>query len=295
MALASCAGNVTTPSAVPTTSGPSRAATATSSTATTSTTAPATTSTTTSSTAPTATSTTVSRTTTTAVSSAAAALLPRVLLVGDSTLLGIEIYEALDALRGMDAVYDAKSCRTLGIPSCGDLPQPPNTVESIQRAVGPFDDVVVMAGYDEWWTSFPTSAAAVIDAARAVGAKRVIWLTYQQDVTYLMPDKRRANEAFTKNNQTLREMVVSGDYPDLILAEWDDFTATVPRWFTRDGIHLTPAGAYGLADYLSRFVAHIHQLQCPVARRVGDERESPCPDPDVTGPVDNVRALYPAR
>jgi hypothetical protein len=218
-----------------------------------------------------------------------------VLLVGDSTLLAIETYKALGALRGMSAVYDAKSCRTLGIPSCGDPPQPPNAVESIVRAAGPFDDVVVMAGYDEWWTSFPGSAVAVIEAARHAGAKRIIWLTYQQEVPYLMPDKRPANEAFINNNQTLRDMVASGQYPDLVLANWDQHTTPVPTWLTSDGIHLSRVGAYGLADYLSRLVAYHHGLACPAPRMVGGPIESPCPDPDIVGPVANVRSLYPAK
>ena len=36
-------------------------------------------------------------------------------------------------------------------------------------AQGSFDDVVVMAGYDEWWNSFPDSFDEVVDAARGKG------------------------------------------------------------------------------------------------------------------------------
>ena len=69
---------------------------------------------------------------------------PRVLLIGDSTLLAIDHYDAYRALKGFEYVYDAKSCRTLGIPSCGKRPLPPNAVEAINHSDGNFDDVVIM-------------------------------------------------------------------------------------------------------------------------------------------------------
>src|SRR5215216_914084 len=95
---------------------------------------------------------------------------PRALIVGDSTLMAVDRYGALEELDGIDYVFSAESCRTLGVPSCGDPPIPPNAVETITAATGPFDVVVIMAGYDEWWTSFPSSFDRVVDAARMHGA-----------------------------------------------------------------------------------------------------------------------------
>ena len=138
---------------------------------------------------------------------------PRVLLVGDSTLLAVDRYNGYRALLGFNYVFDAESCRTLGIPSCGDRPLPPNTVEAIGNADGSFDDVVIMAGYDEWWTSFPTSFDSVVAAARAKGARHIIWLTYREDVQYKLLTGERANEAFVKNNQTLRARSPPAPFP----------------------------------------------------------------------------------
>ena len=92
----------------------------------------------------------------------------RVLLVGDSTLLAVGSYGLLHAFQGFDDVYEAASCRTLGVPSCGRNPVP-NSVATINAADGRFDVVVIMAGYDEWWTTFPDSFEAVNAAARAKG------------------------------------------------------------------------------------------------------------------------------
>lgn len=218
--------------------------------------------------------------------------IPRVLVVGDSTLLAVQKYAAFDAFRGFDAVYEAASCRTLGVPSCGDPPRPPNGLETIKSSDGVFDDVVIMAGYDEWWTTFPKSFEEVVAAARAKGAHRIIWLTYREGVTYRLPDERGANEAYIKNNATIRAMAASGFYPDLVVADWNRYTTNVPTWLGVDGIHLNRTGAYGVADYISRVVAYTSGRPCPLPREVGGTVERPCANPDETGPPSDVVALY---
>ena len=216
----------------------------------------------------------------------------RVLLVGDSTMLAIRRYGALDALRGFDATYEAASCRTLGVPSCGPEPKPTNALEVIRSASGPFDVVVVMAGYDEWWTSFPTSFDAVVDAARSQGAEHIVWLTFREGVGYTAPDGSTANEAFVKNNGTLREKVASGAYPDVMLAEWYAYTTPPGDWLALDGIHITEPGAFGLADYLSRIVAFLDGRPCPVPLEIGEPVASPCPHPDTHPRPADIASLY---
>jgi hypothetical protein len=217
---------------------------------------------------------------------------PRVLLIGDSTLLAVDRYNGYRALLGFDYVFDAESCRTLGIPSCGDRPLPPNTVEAIGSADGSFDDVVIMAGYDEWWTSFPKSFDNVVAAARAKGARHIIWLTYREDVQYKLQTGERANEALVKNNQTLRNKVASGAFPDVLLAQWYPHTPGDSGWFSRDGIHLTLDGALGVADYIARWVAHTEGLPCPKPTVPGGAVEAVCSNPDTQPPIANVTALY---
>jgi hypothetical protein len=220
----------------------------------------------------------------------------RVLLVGDSTLLAVRRYSAFDALRGFGYVYDAESCRTLGIPSCGDEPKPPNAVEAIDAAEGSFDIVVIMAGYDEWWTSFPSSFDEVVAASRAQGATHIVWLTYREGVGYTAPDGATANEAFVKNNVTLRDNAASGRYPDLVIADWFAYTASPEvesAWLGQDGIHLTRDGAFAVADYVSRTIAHLEGKPCPVPWTAGGVIETPCPAPDQHAPVADIRSLYP--
>jgi hypothetical protein len=217
---------------------------------------------------------------------------PRVLLIGDSTLLAVDRYNGYRALLGFKYVFDAKSCRTLGIPSCGQRPLPSNAVEAIGNADGTFDDVVIMAGYDEWWTSFPTSFDEVVTAARAKGARHIIWLTYREGVKYKLLTGEQADESFVKNNQTLRDKVASGAYPDVSLAQWYPHTPADSGWFSRDGIHLTLDGALGAADYIARWIAHTEGLPCAMPAVPGGAVEAVCSNPDTQPPIANITSLY---
>jgi hypothetical protein len=218
--------------------------------------------------------------------------LPRVLLIGDSTLLAVQRYNGYRALRGFDYIFDAESCRTLGIPSCGRRPLPPNAVEAITAAAGSFDYVVVMAGYDEWWTSFPDSFDEVVDAARGKGAQRIIWLTYREGVSYKLLTGERADEAFVKNNQTLRDKVASGAFPDVLLAKWYPHTPPDNGWLSRDGIHLTRDGALGVADYISRWIASVEGRPCPMPTVPGGAIDDVCLNPDTQPPIADITELY---
>ncbi len=106
-----------------------------------------------------------------------------------------------------------------------------------------------------------------------------------------MPGGISANEAFVKNNQTLRDKVASGANPDVVLADWYGYTSATPTWLSPDGIHLTPTGAYGVADYISRTIANIEGRPCPQPWVDGGPVDAPCPDPDLHGPPANVVSL----
>ena len=217
---------------------------------------------------------------------------PRVLLIGDSTLLAVDRYDGFRALRGFDYLYDAESCRTLGIPSCGDPPIPPNAVEAIGAANGGFDYVVIMAGYDEWWTSFPDSFDEVVAASRAKGAHTILWLTYPEGVPYKLLTGERADEAFIKNNQTLRDKVATGQFPDVLLAKWYPHVRQNSGWITDDGIHLSLEGALGVSDYISRWVAHSEGVPCPMPSVLGGPIEPVCSNPDTQPQIADVISLY---
>ena len=132
---------------------------------------------------------------------------PRVLLLGDSTLGVLNVVpQSQAALRGFVPVVDAEPCRRLVRPSCRSAftNRIPNTaVEAIAATPGPLDMVVMRGGYNDGSVGFDAAVDAVVRAARARGVRWVVWLTYSdgtgnQVTTYL------------RHNATLRQMAASG-------------------------------------------------------------------------------------
>src|SRR5690606_2045903 len=107
-------------------------------------------------------------------------------------------------------------------------------------------------------------------------------------------DDRRADESFVNMNAILREKMTSGAFGDVVVADWFKYTLATEEWRSRDGIHLSRTGAFGVADYISRMIASLVGAGCPAPREPGQPAEVPCPNPDLSGPVRDVVALYAA-
>jgi hypothetical protein len=218
---------------------------------------------------------------------------PRVLLIGDSSLEGMTfVARSQVALAGMTYVLDAESCRRLVRPSClSQAGRTPNTaLEAIRGAPGQFDAVVVGTGYNEGSIGFAQSFDAIVSAARAKGAVRIVWMNYRlrDGLTRGGSDN---NGSYISNNATLQQLAASGAYPDVSIADWIGYTASVRYWFVSDGIHYQGSGAYGAADYISRWIAFLFAEPCPKPMTVGGPIANPCPSPDGSPPPD-VLALY---
>lgn len=215
----------------------------------------------------------------------------RVLMVGDSTLKGIDIYpDSQVAFRDFVPVIDAGPCRRLLRPSClsnttGMIPS--TAVEAIQATPGTVDIVVIKTGYNDWFSDFPLEFGAVVDASRAKGAHTILWLTYNEDVSRDTP--RRAYE---ENNADLRWLTRLPQYDDVEIADW--LTYSTPRsgeWFW-DGIHVGRSGAFATSDYIARWVAALEHRPCPAPWVAGAAIPKPCPPPEVIGPVPDPIGLW---
>lgn len=208
---------------------------------------------------------------------------PRVLVVGDSTLVAISLFpDSFGGFRGVEIVYDAMSCRRLSRPSCNSnvTGVTPNTaVEAILTTPGELDVVVVKTGYNDWFDDLRPDVDAVVRAARSKGAHTVLWQTYNQL-------RRSANgaEAMRENNRQLREIITRSAYPDVLIADWAVYSAGRDDWFW-DGIHMTREGSFAQADYISRWVAAIEHRACPAPWSVGGPVVDPCVPPEWVGPV----------
>lgn len=216
----------------------------------------------------------------------------RVLMVGDSTLAVIRNMPQTHALFvGFDPVVDAQGCRRLVWPSCFSNSdwRIPNTVEeAIIGTPGVVDVVVVMAGYNDWNDPFGTFVDAIMQAARSKGARQVVWLTYSEGRS---PGSGPA--AIAAYAQNTRDLWASAPrHPDLVVADWRTYNARSEGWMAPDGVHLAPRGGFGLADYISRWIAHLDGRACTAPLVPGGPIQDPCPNPnDATG-VPDIAGLY---
>ena len=216
----------------------------------------------------------------------------RVLMVGDSTLAAVRNVTASQELFvGFDPVLDAQGCRRLVWPSCwSDTDfRVPNTVEeAILSTPGGLDVVVVMSGYNDWHDPFGSFVDTIMAATRAKGAQRVVWLTLS---TGQRPkSSATAIGVFAENTRLLWE--AARRHPDLVVADWRTYNQRSVGWMSEDGVHLKTRGAFGLADYMSRWIAHLDGRACTAPLDPGGVLQSPCPDPNTMRRVPDISGLY---
>lgn len=212
-----------------------------------------------------------------------------ILLISDSAFAGIRWTGALPLLQG--GVWDARleSCRRLIGVSCRGREgyAPPTAATELSTVpAGAYRILVVATGYNDWSGLFPSGVEAVMSRARAKGIDRVVWLTYRETVGYVSPGGASNQATFAANNRHLVSVLMSGRYPELVLADWNSYSRWRPSWLTSDGVHLTTQGAPEAATYLSRKLAFLERRPCPPELGGPTTPGGWCADPDVTGPPD---------
>ena len=218
------------------------------------------------------------------------------LLVGDSTMSGIRWYGDAQRALGGNVVYthDLESCRRLYFLSCPGRENrlPPTTVEAIDALVAAgrrFDVVVVQTGYNDSPAAFGESFDHTVAAARRTGAEQIIWLNYRVGASYVnFQFNQTAGNGYGIINQILIDKLLTGSYPDVILADYDRYTRTADHWFVPDGVHFTATGSFGTADYISRYIAAVNNEPCPSAYAPGLPIEAVCSTPDSHPLVDSI-------
>lgn len=215
----------------------------------------------------------------------------RALLVSDSAWLGIKTYGAKDAMQGFDHWLDLASCRRRVAPSCRnyDGHVPITMLDEVAWRGGTFDTLIVATGYNDSDRTFRSDVDRIVAMTRDYGYRRIVWVTLRSNVSYTSPGNAGFGEVFERNNRTLRELVDSGAYPEIVIADWATYARDRHEWFARDGIHLRGDGPWAAADYVSRKIAHLDRRPCPA----DGTPATVCPDPDATGAVIALGALYP--
>jgi hypothetical protein len=168
----------------------------------------------------------------------------RATFVGDSVSASI-LYTTTaqkQLAKGVKVRLDLKVCRRLVQPSCPYQGSTPSTalqaVRSYGRSLG--NVLIVKVGYNESSSGYGKGIDQVMRAALADGAHGVVWVTL-----------RESRDIYRSTNVAIRQ--AAKRWPQLVVADWNAYSAGKP-WFGSDGLHLTAAGADGLATFLRQYV-----------------------------------------
>jgi hypothetical protein len=177
--------------------------------------------------------------------SAAGTARPRVTLFGDSVAAALTLQPAARALlgKGIDLRVDAKVCRRLvevGCPFGGERPS--SVLALVSKPAAPLGEVVVVdVGYNDVPADYGADVDRVMQALARSGVATVIWVTMQE---------RRP--LYRATNAAIR--AAAKRWPQMRVADWDEASRTRTAWFAADGLHLSSAGAVGLARFLRPLV-----------------------------------------
>ena len=187
---------------------------------------------------------------------------PRVTLFGDSVAAALSYQgKARSTLaRGFDLRVEAKVCRRLvetGCPYKGD--RPASVLALVEKPATPLGDVVVIdVGYNDIPATYGEDIDRVMQALVRQGVASVIWVTMQE---------RRG--AYRITNAAIR--AAAKRWPEITVADWGAASRTRSAWFAGDGLHLSTAGAIGLATFLRPLVlASSCTASCMRERRIVD-------------------------
>lgn len=170
----------------------------------------------------------------------------RVTVIGDSVTASFNYVAAARRYlgKGLDLRSNAVVCRRLVATSCPFQGSTPSTalqvVRSKRSALGPV--VVVNVGYNDWPAVYDVDR--LMQALTRAGVRSVIWVTLREATSYA--------GVYAQSNARIRN-AASRWKGRLVVADWNTYSRG-KAWFREDGLHLTTAGALGLARLLRPLV-----------------------------------------
>jgi hypothetical protein len=162
----------------------------------------------------------------------------RVTVFGDSAATAITYVPTAERIlgRGVDLQLELATCRRLGDASCPyNGVRPPNVIDrarQLGRALGPV--VVVAVGYNDYEGTYAEHIDEAMAVFRQSGVQHVLWTTL-----------RAIRHSYLNMNDMI--LAAARKYPELTVLDWNGAARQQPGWLRSDGIHLTPAGAEGMA------------------------------------------------
>ena len=168
---------------------------------------------------------------------------PKVTLIGDSVADQLEHSPAALASLGNGFRLDlqTRGCRRLVAMSCtivGSDGPPPTVLQLVKMRAHRIGKIVVVdVGYNDTAARYDSDLDTVMRALQAAGVKIVVWLTLRDPEHVYKP----ANRAIRTKPR---------EWPQIVVADWDGYSANHPEWFAEDGIHPTPLGVVKLGKFI---------------------------------------------
>jgi hypothetical protein len=138
--------------------------------------------------------------------------------------------------RGIDLQLETAACRRLGDTSCPyDGVRPPNVIDratQLGTQLGPV--VVVAVGYNDYEANYAKNIDDAMAAFRRAGVQHVLWVTLLEE-----------RQSWAEMNDMIA--AAARKYPEITVVDWNAVARQQPEWMQPDGVHLTAAGAEGMA------------------------------------------------
>jgi hypothetical protein len=165
-----------------------------------------------------------------------------VLVVGDSVPSALTYMPGLETKisAGYQVRFDFQVCRRIATPGCSYGRSVPSSALSVVASSDHPAVLVVDVGYNDDPTQYGRQMEQLIRTAKAVGVKQIVWVNLHE-----------SEPSFSAINVVIRSE--ASRYPFVQIADWNAWSAGKP-WFRSDGLHLTDAGAEGLALMLRVYV-----------------------------------------
>ncbi len=165
----------------------------------------------------------------------------RVTVFGDSVATSMAYDPSAKQVlaRGIDLQLETVTCRRLGDTSCPyNGTRPPNVIDratQLGAQLGPV--VVVVVGYNDYEENYAKNIDDAMAAFRRAGVQRVLWATLLEE-----------RQSWANMNDMIR--AAARRYPEITVLDWNALAKQNPGWTQPDGIHLTAAGAEGMASMI---------------------------------------------
>ena len=142
--------------------------------------------------------------------------------------------------RGVDLRLEVAACRRVGDASCPyEGVRPPNVIDratELGRDLGRV--AVVVVGYNDYEANYADNIEQALATFRTAGVEHVLWATLRAE---------------RQSYRAMNDMIVAAarKHPEMTVLDWNDLARVHPDWLQPDGIHLTAAGAEGMATMIN--------------------------------------------